>query len=56
MPIFNGYLAAAARALPFPFTLTGRTENFRRRRLDLQDTIKRLKPYEAAGADDLLIR
>ena len=41
--------AAAARALPFPFTLTGRTENFLRGRLDLDDTIKRLKAYEAAG-------
>jgi len=46
--------AAAARALPFPFTLTGRTENFLRRRLDLEDTIKRLKAYEAAGADALM--
>ena len=43
--------AAAARALPFPFTLTGRTENLLRGRLDLGDTIKRLKAYEAAGAD-----
>src|SRR5947209_2595558 len=46
--------AAAARALPFPFTLTGRTENFLRGRLDLDDTIKRLKAYEAAGADALM--
>src|SRR5437016_11447048 len=46
--------AAAARALPFPFTLTGRTENFLRGRLDLEDTIKRLKAYEAAGADALM--
>src|SRR6202165_351306 len=43
--------AAAARALPFRFTLTGRTENFLRGRLDLEDTIKRLKASEAAGAD-----
>jgi 2-methylisocitrate lyase-like PEP mutase family enzyme len=43
--------AAAARALPFPFTLTGRTENFLRGQLDLGDTIKRLKAYEAAGAN-----
>ena len=28
---------AAARALPFPFTLTGRTENFLRGRADLDD-------------------
>src|SRR5438128_12167897 len=46
--------AAAARALPFPFTLTGRTENFLRGRLDLDDTIRRLKAYEAAGADALM--
>jgi 2-methylisocitrate lyase-like PEP mutase family enzyme len=46
--------AAAARALPFPFTLTGRTENFLRGRPDLDDTIRRLKAYEAAGADALM--
>ena len=34
---------AAARALPFRFTLTGRTENFLRGRSDLDDTIKRLQ-------------
>src|SRR5580693_7255824 len=45
---------AAARALPFPFTLTGRTENFLRGRLDLDDTIKRLQAYEAAGVDALM--
>jgi len=45
---------AAARALPFPFTLTGRAENFLRGRLDLGDTIERLKAYEAAGADALM--
>ncbi|MBR1253686.1 isocitrate lyase/phosphoenolpyruvate mutase family protein [Bradyrhizobium sp. AUGA SZCCT0240] len=37
----------AARALPFPFTLTARAEN------DLDDTIKRLQAFEAAGADVL---
>jgi 2-methylisocitrate lyase-like PEP mutase family enzyme len=42
------------RALPFPFTLTGRVKNFLRGRPDLDDTIKRLKPYEAAGADALM--
>src|SRR5580765_96113 len=46
--------AAEARALPFPFTLTGRTENFLRGRQDLGDTITRLKAYEAAGADALM--
>src|SRR3954465_8697328 len=42
--------AAAARALAFPFTLTGRTENFLRGRLDLDHTNRRLKGKEGAGA------
>lgn len=46
--------ASAAQALPFPFTLTGRTENFLRGRPDLDDTIRRLKAYEAAGAEALM--
>ena len=45
--------AQAARALPFPFVLTGRCENFLRQRPDLDDTIARLKAYEEAGADVL---
>jgi 2-methylisocitrate lyase-like PEP mutase family enzyme len=45
--------AAAANALPFPFTLTGRCENFLRNRPDLEDTIARLQAYERAGADVL---
>ena len=45
--------ARAARALPFPFTLTGRCENFLRKRPNLDDTIARLKAYEEAGADVL---
>src|SRR5690242_4943247 len=45
--------AEAARALPFPFTLTARTENFLNGRADLDDTIKRLQAYEQAGADVL---
>src|SRR6202051_1693898 len=45
---------AAARTLPFPFVLTGRAENFLRGRPDLDDTIQRLKAYEAAGADALM--
>jgi 2-methylisocitrate lyase-like PEP mutase family enzyme len=44
----------AARALPFPFTLTARTENFVRNRLDLDDTIRRLQAFETAGADVLM--
>jgi 2-methylisocitrate lyase-like PEP mutase family enzyme len=46
--------AAAARALPFPFTLTARAENFLRGNPDLDDTIKRLRAFEAAGADVLM--
>ena len=44
----------AARALPFPFTLTARAEGFLRGRADLDDVIKRLKAFEAAGADVLM--
>lgn len=43
----------AARALPFPFLLTARCENFLNGRPDLKDTIARLQAYEAAGADVL---
>jgi len=43
----------AARALPFPFTLTARAENLLHGRNDLDDTIKRLQVYEAVGADVL---
>jgi 2-methylisocitrate lyase-like PEP mutase family enzyme len=45
--------AAVARALPFPFTLTGRAENFLHGRPDLNDTITRLQAYQEAGADVL---
>ncbi|HEY2804700.1 MAG TPA: isocitrate lyase/phosphoenolpyruvate mutase family protein [Gemmatimonadales bacterium] len=45
--------AEAARALPFPFVLVGRAENFLHERPDLDDTIKRLQAYEKAGADCL---
>jgi 2-methylisocitrate lyase-like PEP mutase family enzyme len=43
----------AARALPFPFTLTARAENHLVGRPDLADTIRRLQAYQAAGADVL---
>lgn len=43
----------AARALPFPFTLTARSENFLRGNPDLDDTIRRLQAFERAGADVL---
>ena len=45
--------AEAARALPFPFTLTARAENYLRGNPNLDDTIKRLQAYERAGADVL---
>ena len=44
---------AAARRLDFPFTLTARAENHIRGNPDLDDTIARLRAYEAAGADVL---
>jgi len=44
---------AAARALPFPFTLTARAENFLHGRPDLADTLRRLQAFAAAGADVL---
>jgi len=60
-PIFDMELATAriaaasqaARALPFPFTLTARAENFLRNRPNLDETIARLQAYERAGADVL---
>jgi 2-methylisocitrate lyase-like PEP mutase family enzyme len=60
-PIFDFDLAvervraavAAARAQPFPFTLTARAENLLHGRKDMADTIKRLQAFEAAGADVL---
>ena len=60
-PIYEIELAAervraaveAARALPFPFTLTARAENYLHGRADIKDTIKRLQAYQEAGADVL---
>ena len=43
----------AARGLQFPFTLTARAENLLRADDDIDETIKRLQAYEAAGADVL---
>jgi 2-methylisocitrate lyase-like PEP mutase family enzyme len=45
--------AEAARSLGFPFVLTARAENFLRGNPSLDDTIARLRAYEAAGADVL---
>ncbi len=61
-PLFDASLAreriaaavAAARSLSFPFTLTARTENYLRGNPDLDDTIRRLQSFEAAGADVLM--
>ncbi|MGC2330968.1 MAG: isocitrate lyase/phosphoenolpyruvate mutase family protein [Candidatus Acidiferrales bacterium] len=60
-PIFDFALAVervaaaveAARALPFPFTLTARAENFLYGRNDLDDTIQRLQAFAEAGAEVL---
>ncbi|MFE1166650.1 oxaloacetate decarboxylase [Nocardiopsis sp. NPDC058789] len=43
----------AARTLPFPFTVTARAENHLYGRQDLEDTIRRLRAFEEAGADVL---
>ena len=45
--------AAVARSLSTPFMLTARAENFLHGRRDLDDTIRRLRAFEAAGADVL---
>ena len=45
--------AEAAHALPFPFTLTARAENYLHGRPDIRDTVKRLQAYQDAGADVL---
>jgi 2-methylisocitrate lyase-like PEP mutase family enzyme len=42
-----------ARSLPIPFLLTARAENLVNGRADLDDTIRRLQAFEAAGADVL---
>ncbi len=43
----------AVRKLPFPFTFAARAENLIRGVMDLDDTIRRLQAFEAAGADVL---
>jgi len=45
--------ADAARALPVPFVLTARAENYLVGHPDLADTIRRLQAYQDAGADVL---
>jgi len=46
--------AEAAHSLSFPFTLTARAEGCLRGQPDLDDIIKRLQAFEAAGADVLM--
>jgi 2-methylisocitrate lyase-like PEP mutase family enzyme len=45
--------AAAAHSLPFPFMLVARAENYLHGRPNLNDTIRRLQAFEAAGAEVL---
>jgi 2-methylisocitrate lyase-like PEP mutase family enzyme len=45
--------AEAAHALPFPFVFVARAENYLHGIPDLDDTIRRLQAFEAAGADVL---
>jgi 2-methylisocitrate lyase-like PEP mutase family enzyme len=45
--------AEAAHALPFSFILTARAHNFLYSAPDLDETIRRLKAFEKAGADVL---
>jgi len=60
-PIYDHQLAvervrAAAdvvKALPFPFMLTARSENYLVGKTDLKDTIARLQAYQEAGANVL---
>ena len=45
--------AETAHALGFPFMFVARAENYLHGRADLDDTIRRLQAYEAAGAEVL---
>jgi 2-methylisocitrate lyase-like PEP mutase family enzyme len=45
--------AEVTKALPFPFMLTARCENYLVGRTDLNDTIARLQAYQEAGANVL---
>ena len=61
-PLFDAELARerivaavrAAGAMPYPFVLTARAEGFLRGKPDLEDVIRRLQSFEAAGADVLM--
>ena len=60
-PIYNRELAVervravaeVTKALPFPFMLSARCENYAVGRTDLKDTISRLQAYQEAGANVL---
>src|SRR5579864_9371130 len=60
-PLYDDHLAVeriaaaaqAARALPFPFLLTARAHNLLYANPNLDDTIRRLRAFEKAGADVL---
>jgi 2-methylisocitrate lyase-like PEP mutase family enzyme len=45
--------SAAARALPFPFMLTARTHNLQFANASLDETVRRLRAFEEAGASVL---
>ncbi len=46
-------MGRAAGAFSFPFVFVARAENYLHGRPDLDDTIRRLQAFEAAGADAL---
>jgi 2-methylisocitrate lyase-like PEP mutase family enzyme len=47
--------AEAARALPFPFMLTARADQYLWGRPDLTEVIRRAQAFEAAGADAIMV-
>ena len=46
--------AEAARALPFPFALTARADQYMHQRPNLAETIERAQQFQAAGADMIM--
>ena len=47
--------AEAARALPFPFMLTARADQYLWGRPDIAEVIRRAQAFEAAGADAIMV-
>jgi 2-methylisocitrate lyase-like PEP mutase family enzyme len=45
----------AARALPYPFALTARADQYMHKRPNLAETIERAQQFQAAGADMVLV-